>query len=94
MSREKGWAADSWMAGIPIVMSPHLRDGLDVITNVDGRQVILIGTTEPWRLDARNEARAIVRDGMADVLDWLGIQIRDERHGADFAERIREWTTR
>lgn len=58
--------------GFPIHMAPMLRDGAVVMT----RNGIFIGVGE-WTDEDRNRelARRIVRNGLADVLEWLGEKV-------------------
>ena len=58
------------LPGIPITVSEHLDDGTVLI--VGNRQAILVGTYDPHRSPDGDEARLIVRRGMARYLEWLG----------------------
>jgi hypothetical protein len=60
---------------MPIITSPWIDDDRAYVV-VDR---LLVGTRpKPLRAE-RNEARRIVREVMADVLDWLGMTVEDER---------------
>ena len=59
----------SALLGTPVVMSPGLPDGTVMSASRPWAR-ILIGTGK--LPEHRAEARQIVRDGLADVLAWLG----------------------
>lgn len=60
------------IAGIPIVMSPHMRDG--EVYLIDRKMFIGTYPKTPVQL-AGEEGRWLVRNGLADVLEWLGEKV-------------------
>jgi hypothetical protein len=58
--------------GITVVRSEHVPQGTAYLTTAFGARVVIEGVRDRTLLeDVRHEARSIVREGLADVLEWL-----------------------
>lgn len=59
--------------GLPIVATEALRDGDVLYVQDPGPPYLLVGTRPLTEVElAGKEARSIVQNGLADVLEWLG----------------------
>lgn len=76
-------------SGLDVLANPYLADGTVVSTG----DTIVIGTCPLTEVElAGREGRRLVREGMADVLAWLGEEV--ELHypsSAELMRRLREY---
>ncbi len=63
-----GYRPDTYWSHIPIRADPNLKDG--TVLRFTSPAMVIIGTMK--LSEHREEARLIVREGLADVLAWLG----------------------
>lgn len=75
--------------GVPIRLSKVARDG--EILWVGGRGVMLLIGTRPLTVleQAGRDARRLVREGMADVLEWLSEPVNIEPTSAEILTALR-----
>lgn len=77
--------------GVPVQRSPHVLDGQVLVAGTPPT-VILVGTHRPDASEHGDDARMIVRRGMADVLDWLGEDVEQLSAGERLIDRLHAGT--
>lgn len=76
----------AWYPGLDIIEMPYLRDGLVILT--PGR--IHLGTRPLTPIEAAGrDARLMVREGLADVLEWLGKPVYTEPTSKEILDEFR-----
>ena len=89
---QQGNAITEWLTSLPVRTDTHMPDGVVVMTARwpgSGRvEYLVVGVTEN---DVHEQAHRIVREGLADVLRWLGQPVLT---GRQTIEHMRtDWST-
>jgi hypothetical protein len=76
----------TWTPGLDIVTTAGLRDGKVVVI---GSKLFLGTAPLTVKEQAGRDARMIVREGLADVLEWLGQSVYTEPTTAEILAELR-----